>query len=228
MEDTPQEKTPQDNAPQESAPQESAPQESAPQESVPQESAPQESAPQESAPQESAPQESAPQESAPQEGTPQESAPPPPQGDNKVLGIPADKYLKVCYVLVLISSGVGVLTGLLGLVGAPVSGGGLIVLLGLVGIVLAVLGWLVFSEDFAAMEISHLKYLSILFAGFYVVSIVFGSIFSGFLGYLMMTLIVIAQFICLLSGYKTWQGAQEATKDNLISGFNTLKSSVGL
>ena len=157
-----------------------------------------------------------------QENNQENSAPNEPnQPNDKVIGIPTDKYLKICYILVLLSSGFGILTSLLALTGAHIPGGGLIGLLGLVGIILAVLGWLVFSENFSALETSHFKFLSILTAAIIVISIALAS-FGSFL----IMLISAVNFVCLFVGYKTWQDGQEATKDNLISGFKTLTSSI--
>lgn len=143
------------------------------------------------------------------------------KSNGTVLGIPADKYLKICYILVLLSSGFGILTGLVALTGSYVPGGGLIGLLGLIGIILAVLGWLVFSENFSALETSHFKFLSLLTAAVIVISIALVS-FGSFL----IMLISAANFACLFVGFKIWQDGQEATKDNLINGFKTLKSTI--
>ena len=144
-----------------------------------------------------------------------------PQSD-KVIGIPTDKYLKICYVLVLLASGFGILTSLVDLVGGSVPGAGIIGFLGLVGVVLTVLAWLVFNENFNALDLSHFKYVSLIFAGFFVLII----FFSAFVGSFLTFLTVAAEFFCLFIGYRVWGEGQEATKDNLINGFNTLKSSI--
>lgn len=140
--------------------------------------------------------------------------------NTKVIGIPTDKYLKICYILVLISSVFWVLNTFLALIDAHVPGTAFIGLLGLIGIILAILGWFVFSKNFSALEISHFKYLLVLTAVVIVISVAltsFGTFFT--------MLISVINFACLFIGYKTWGSEQEATKDNLINSFNTLKSS---
>lgn len=149
--------------------------------------------------------------------------------ENKVLSIiPVNQYLKICYVLVLISAGYGIFSSLLGIVTVYIPGGGLFGLLGIIGLVLALLGFLLFEEKFSTLENSHFKYLAILFVAFFITAVIFANALAGslFLSSTFVLLISLAQFGCLFVGYRVWQAGQEASKENLMNEFENLKAKI--
>lgn len=149
----------------------------------------------------------------------------PASGDDKILGIPTASYVKFCYILVMIASGYGVFSHLVGLVGVYVPGGQLFGLVGLSGIVLALLGWLAFGEKLKAVDHEHVKYLALLFGVFFVFYVVLaGSMgWFGFLGQIVLLIVAAIQLSCFYVGLKMWQAGQEPTKDSVIAELNSLK-----
>lgn len=146
--------------------------------------------------------------------------------ENKVLGIEAAKYVKICYIMVLIASGYGVLTNLCGLAGIYLPGGLITGIIGLAGLALTVTGWLVYKEKFGPVDISHFKYLVIVLAAFFVIYVIFVNALAGFgvVGAFLITIISLIQFACLFVGFKTWRSGQEATQANLKASFRSIKA----
>lgn len=144
---------------------------------------------------------------------------------NKVLGIPVQKFTLICYTLILISAGFGVFSSLLALIGAYVPGSMITGLLGLIGIALVVTAWVAFKEKFTELDISHFQFLVIVFVAFLVIYIVAARFFLGLgaFGAILMFLVVTAQFLILLSGFKTYKDGLPATKDNVSNSFYKLK-----
>lgn len=147
--------------------------------------------------------------------------------ENKVLGIETTKYTKICYILILIASGFGVLSNLLGMFGAVMYGGLFIGLLGLIGLAMAAMGWVIFKDKFSSLDVSHFKFLIILFIAFFIFGMIFAILIMGMgsAGMFIMVLLAILQFSLLLAGFQIWRAGQEATKNNLINGLKNLKSS---
>jgi hypothetical protein len=137
--------------------------------------------------------------------------------ENKVLGIPVHKYAKLCYILILVSAGFGILTSLLALIGMYVPGTGIFGLIGLIGLALVVTGWLAFTEKFSALDISHFRFLTFVFILFFVLYIIFFNALAGFgpVGAFIVFLIAAAQFAVFLAGFQAWKAGQEATVDNV-------------
>ena len=137
--------------------------------------------------------------------------------DNKVLGIEANKYAKIAYVLILISVVIGLLNGLAGLVGSYVPFGGVISILGLVGLVMAVLGLFVFQDNFNDLDQSHFKYIGLLFIAFFIIGIIFSNGLAGFgfVGALINLAISAAAFIFMFAGYRTHQAGTPATRASI-------------
>ena len=144
---------------------------------------------------------------------------------DKILGIPVGSYVKLCYLLVLIASGFGVFSYLVGLVGVYVPGGQLFGLVGLSGFVLALIGWFAFAEKLKPIDMLHQKYIVILFAAFFVVYVVLaGSLgWFGFFGQIVMLLIASLQFAALYIGLNLWKEGKEPTKESVLAEFNILK-----
>ena len=146
--------------------------------------------------------------------------------DNKVLGIPVNKYAKVCYVLILVSSAFGVLTSLLGLVGMYVGFGGVFGLLGLIGLALAVTALLAFAEDFGDVDLSHFKAIAIIFVAFFVFSmIIFNAVLPfGIVGSIVIFLLGVGYLAIVYAAYQTYQAGQMATVDNVKKNLIALKN----
>lgn len=146
-----------------------------------------------------------------------QEAAPAPASDAKVLGIPADKFARLCYVLVLTASGFGLFANFVGLVGVYVPGGQLFAIVGLAGLALAVVGWQAFPKDFTPIDLSHFRYITILFAAFFIIGIICGTALGwfGFLGALLLFLITIAQVGLLWAGLNLWKAGKEATQDTV-------------
>ncbi|MEM8833939.1 MAG: hypothetical protein AAGB32_05305 [Pseudomonadota bacterium] len=146
--------------------------------------------------------------------------------DNKVLGIPVNKYAKVCYVLILVSGAFGLLTSLIGLIGMYVGFGGVFGLLGLIGLALAITALLAFAEDFGDVDLSHFKAIAILFVGFFVFNmIIFNAIFAfGAVGSIITLIITAGELAILFAAYQTHQAGQMATVDNVKKNLIALKN----
>lgn len=136
---------------------------------------------------------------------------------SKVLGLEAPKYIKVAYILLLISSGVGVLTSLLALAGIFTALNPLASLLGIIGLLMAVIGWAAFKDKFSALEFAHLKYIVVLFLAFLLLGLVIGAVLlmtpMGL--YSVSILLGLVQFALIFTGFNSWQHGRTVTKNNV-------------
>ena len=146
-----------------------------------------------------------------------EYEPAPESTGGKVLGIPKAKYAKLCYVLILISAGFSVLTALLMLFGGALPFGGIFSLLGLIGVALMATGWLAFGEEFSALEISHFKFMSVLFVALIVFNIIFFNALLAFgaFGALLMFVITLIEFLIVFAAFRTYEKAMVANIHNV-------------
>lgn len=147
-------------------------------------------------------------------------------GNNKILGLESGAYLKLCYVLILVAGGLGLLLSVLGAIGLGGGGSGLLGLLGLAGLVMALIGWIAFPKEFTVIELSHLRYLSILFIVFYVAILVIASVLgtAGLIWTIISFLAGAAQVLLSYLGFRLWQKRQEPTQDSLKAEFESLKT----
>ena len=145
--------------------------------------------------------------------------------NNKVLGIPTNQYAKICYMLILVSVAIGLVGSLLGLVGIYIGLGGLTSLMGLIGLALAVTAWVAFTNDFGDIDISHFRFLAVLFIVFFVFNIiVFNAIAGmGIIAPIVAFLIQAVQAAVIFAAFDTWRSAQKATVDNVKASFFGLK-----
>ena len=181
-----------------------------------------------------APKEEKQETASPEPETKAEAAPEPQETkkavntDEKIFGIPQNQFVKICYLLVLASSGFAVLSNFVGLAGIFMPGGVLFAILGLGGLALTLIGWQAYSSKFSANDNTHFKYLAILFAAFFVIYFILSNALGwfGFIGALIALLIPIAQFACLYTGLSLWKAGKEANKENLMSEFEAIKSLV--
>lgn len=146
--------------------------------------------------------------------------------DKKVIGIPVQNYVKICYLLILTASGFGVFTNFVGIVGVYVPGGQLFGILGITGLALSLIGWQAFAKEFKPNEITHFKYMALLFVAFFVIYLVLsgGLGWFGFFGAIIAFLIAAVQFGCIYTGFSLWKADKEASKENLIGEFEAMKS----
>lgn len=165
------------------------------------------------------------QQEAPAENTSAKSASSA-AGDDKIIGIPRDSYGKLCYILVLVAASFGVVSHLFGLVGIYIPGGQISALIGLSGLLLAIMGIFVFNEKLKPFDVEHLKYIGILFAAFFFFYIVFANSFGwfGFVGSLLVFLVAVAQLTAFYIGYSLWKTNREPTKEAVVAEFHVLKN----
>jgi len=152
-----------------------------------------------------------------------------PENSNKsVLGIPVAKYAMICYVLILMSAGFGVVSSILALIGMTIPYGGIFVLMGFVGIALCVTGFVVFSEDFADVDMSHFKFLAAVYVAFFLLFVIFSNALAGFgaVGYILTLALVAFQFAVLFAGYRVWQSGYEATVATVKTQLISLKNQI--
>ncbi len=138
--------------------------------------------------------------------------------ENTIMGfIPKDKYVKITYILILVSCGLGLLTSLFGLLGIGLPLGGIVNLTGLLGLVMALLGLFVFKNEFPSLDQSHLLYLAILFAIFFVATIILAAALTivPVLLYLVLIAVTIVQTILFFTGYNSWSHGRSVTKNNV-------------
>lgn len=150
------------------------------------------------------------------------------EGNNKVLGLESAVYVKLCYILILVSGALGLLLSLLGTIGLVIASTSLISLVGLAGLIMALVGWLAFAKDFTVIELSHLKFLSVVFVAFYIASLILGSILYGAsLLWSLLSLILGATLLLVVYlGFRLWQARQEPTQVTLKMEFDNLKASL--
>lgn len=137
--------------------------------------------------------------------------------ENKVLGLEPAKYVKIAYILLLVSSAIGVLTSLMALVGIFTVLGGIASLAGIIGLLMAVIGWAGFKDSFSGLGLNHLKYIVILFLAFLVIGIIVGAIFlmSPVALYGASLVMGAIQLVLVYTGYNSWGRGRSITKDNL-------------
>lgn len=147
------------------------------------------------------------------------------QNDEKVIGIPKDKYVKVTYLLLIASSVIGILNSLLVFAVGITLFSTLSSLAGLGGLILALLGFFVFKSQFNEQQISHFKYMGALFLIFFVLGMVVGLVFAsvGALLFLAMVILSIASLACMYAGFKLNEKNETATKDAAIAELKSLK-----
>ena len=155
----------------------------------------------------------------------EENNTPPKTPTGKVLGIPSHKYAQLCYMLILISPAFELVSSLLLLVGMYIGVGGIMSLIGLIGLAMAVTGWLVFSEEFGEIDLSHFKALSLLFVIFFVFNIIFFNATASFgiISPILQFLITAFEVAVLFAAFDVWRARQKATVESIKASFFGLK-----
>ncbi len=143
---------------------------------------------------------------------------------DKILGIEKSKYLKICYMLVLVAVGYWVLSNLLDLVGIAMPVRPLFGFIGLVGVGLSAAAMLGFRDDFSDMENTHFLFLVLFFIACLLANTFFGLIFGtlGVIGTLLMVALSVVEAFLLYAGYTLWQEKLAVTKDALIESIKAL------
>lgn len=137
---------------------------------------------------------------------------------NKVLGLEPQNYVKITYILLLISAGLGLIVNLANAFSPMmVQGMSMLGLIGFAGLIMALLGLFAFPNDFSKQQSSHFKYIGVLFIGFFVVGIILASIFASavVLWALIALLLGLANLALLYAGFKVWQAGGEATQETI-------------
>lgn len=137
--------------------------------------------------------------------------------DNKVLGLEPAKYVKIAYILLLVSTGVGLLTSLMAMAGIFTGLGVVANLAGIIGLLMAVIGWVGFKDKFSALDINHQQYIVVLFVAFLLLGIVVGAIFlmSPVALYGASLAFGILQFWLIVTGYNSWGKGRALSKENI-------------
>ncbi|NCT40603.1 MAG: hypothetical protein GW778_02955 [Alphaproteobacteria bacterium] len=146
----------------------------------------------------------------------QDTTPPPAK---TVLGIPKKNYIKLTYILLMTASALGIpamfIGGLSGIVG----------LIGLVGVVLALLGFFMFAIEFTDAQLSHFKYVGVVFiASFFlgvILSIILGS--NGVLALVISPLINLFALAAMFAGYRLNEKRTPASKESVLNELKSLK-----
>lgn len=140
--------------------------------------------------------------------------------DEKIMGfIPKSKYVMITYYLLLASCVGSLVLALLAIIGLVIPLGNLFALAGLIGLVLALLGYFIFKTDFSGHDQSHLLYICVI-AGIFILA---GAILGASLvlvptaAYMISFLIAGAQAILIYTGYNSWKNNRTITKDNIES-----------
>lgn len=141
--------------------------------------------------------------------------------NDKIMGIvPKDRYMYFTYMFLLVAAAGNALFSVFGLIGIHLASAGYgVMVLGLLALILAIVGLTKHKNDFSALEHAHFKYIGFLFIAFFIINIVFGSLYgiSFFLGYLCTIILGLAQAVLVWTGYNAWQGGRVITKDNIKS-----------
>jgi hypothetical protein len=138
--------------------------------------------------------------------------------DNKIMGfIPKSRYVQITYYLLLAAVVGGLVLSLLAMIGVIIPLGGLFNLAGLIGLVMALLGFFVFKAEFSALDQSHLLYISVVIGAFIIIGIVIGaSLFAApMLAYMVTFLLACAQVLMVYTGYNSWKRGRSITKENI-------------
>lgn len=147
--------------------------------------------------------------------------------NSKVLGMETSAYVKISYILVLAAACLGFLVNLFSSVGlVAFTGSTLVSLLGLIGWVMALVGWLGFQKEFSLLHQSHLRFITILFVACFIIGLTLALIFAGtgLVWLLVGALFGIIRIGLLYLGFRLWQKGLTVTQDTLKSEFEALKS----
>jgi hypothetical membrane protein len=145
--------------------------------------------------------------------------------NQKVLGLDASKYTNICYMLIIISSIYGVLSNLLAFVKVILPLGAVFGLMGLAGIILALIGLFAFKEKFQPLDLAHFKYMGLIFVVFFAIAVILGMVigYAGAVAVAIVLILSVIQFALIFAGYKNYKAGiaptQESIKTTIKSGF---------
>ncbi len=140
--------------------------------------------------------------------------------DDKIMGfIPKSKYVMITYYLLIASCVGSLVLSLLAIIGLVIPLGNLFALAGLIGLVLALLGYFIFKSDFSAHDQAHLLYICIIAGIFILVGAILGAslVLVPTAAFMITFLIAGAQAILIYTGYNSWKNNRTITKDNIES-----------
>jgi len=139
---------------------------------------------------------------------------------DKLMGfMPKDKYVKISYALILGGCALGALIAVLALVGVVLPFGGIAMLLGVAGLVLALLGVFMFKAEFSALDQNHLIYIAVAYAVFFITAQILLSALAVNFTLVFLVAILLNAFGLLLffTGFNSWSHGRTITKDNIKS-----------
>ncbi len=140
--------------------------------------------------------------------------------DDKIMGfIPKNKYVMITYYLLLASCVGSLVLSLLAIIGLVIPLGNLFSLAGLIGLVLAILGFFIFKNDFSSHDQSHLLYICVIAGICILVSLILGAslVIIPTAAFMITFLIAVAQTVLIYTGYNSWKNNRTITKENIES-----------
>ena len=140
--------------------------------------------------------------------------------DDKIMGfIPKSKYVMITYYLLLASCVGSLVISLIAIVGLVIPLGNLFALAGLIGLILALLGYFIFKNDFSMHDQSHLLYICIMAGVFILIGAILGAslVLVPTAAFMITFLISAAQAILIYTGYNSWKHSRTITKENIES-----------
>lgn len=136
--------------------------------------------------------------------------------DGKIAGlVTPTQYVKVLYYLLLISSGCGVLGGVLALVHVYVPFSGISMLTGLLALIKVVLGLTFLKEVFSSLDYGHFVYVGILFLIFFFFALLLGAMGGMTIGMLIGLVLNIAELVLFWTGFNSWSHGRTISASNL-------------
>ena len=140
--------------------------------------------------------------------------------NGKVLGIlPVGQYTKITYILLLISSGVALISTFLAVVGIYLGLGLIGGVCGILALLFAVLGIALLATDLTSLDKNHLTYICVLFVAFYLLSFLFAAI-GGLLALLLSLFFAVIQFGLVFTGFNSWSKGRMLSAQNIKSELN--------
>jgi len=99
-------------------------------------------------------------------------------------------------------------------------------LLGFGGLILAALGYFAFKGEFNAIQVSHFRYVGVVFLAFLVIAMVVSMVFASLTSIVSIFGIILnlASLACMFAGYKMNDKNVAATKENAIQQIKSLNS----
>ena len=137
----------------------------------------------------------------------------------KLLWIPKKDYIKFTYIALMAASVLGLLAAFVGAVS------GLASLTGLTCILLAILGFTIYKREFTDAQLSHFKFVGVIFIISFVLGILLSVVFGGNATLLLVVtpLVNLAALALMFTGYRLNESRTPASKESVINELKSLK-----